>query len=225
MTESSVSRIVRDITGPETRNITGHTVARSRRVKKMRRLQEHLLLLYSLAGSAALCLLMALVAHTTSKMNAAIDLPSCRTDYYESWRGADVDQSECLHGPLMDDEANRATGGPDGKVPADCLGDPILCAAQGLETASTPDGAAGLSQTHRPPRRDFPPRGPDVWPSSVCGPRTEGSDACPSPEGCGGAFLDGRGGGVSGAGGWGVGCPPQGTVGRSARRYLHAYRD
>ncbi len=173
-----------------------------------------MLLVHLTAGAATICLVISCITYTMSRSRSAVFLPSCRTDYYESWRGADVDQSECLHGPLMDDEANRATGGPDGKVSQDCLADPILCAANGLETESTPDGKGGLSQTHNPPASDFPPRGPDVWPSSVCGPRTEGSDACPFPEGCGGAFLEGKGGGVSGTGGWGVGCPPQGTVGR-----------
>jgi hypothetical protein len=147
----------------------------------------------------------------------AVGLASCRTDYFESWRGADVDQPECLHGPLMDDEANRATGAPEADdVSADCLDDPIVCAARGLAKVSQPDGAGGLSQTHAPPPADFPARGPDVWPASVCGPRTEGSDACPSPEGCGGVLMEGQGGGVSGTGGWGIGCPPQGTVGRCA---------
>jgi hypothetical protein len=175
-----------------------------------------MLLLSSLAGLAVLCLATILIVNTMQRRQQENVLPACRTDYFESWRGADVDQSECLHGPLLDDESNRGTGGPDGAVSADCLSDPILCASQGLESASSPDGVGGLSQTHSPPAKPFPPRGPDVWPSSVCGPRTEGSDACPSPEGCGGTFLEGRGGGVSGTGGWGVGCPPQGTVGRCA---------
>ena len=187
---------------------------RATRKVTMKWKQQRLVLLNSLVGMAALCLSISADLSILQRSRFQVYLPACRTDYYESWRGADVDQSECLHGPLMDDEANRGTGGPEGKVSADCLSDPILCASQGLETASSPDGVGGLSQTHTIPAKDFPARGPDVWPSSVCGPRTEGSDACPSPEGCGGTFLEGRGGGVSGSGGWGVGCPPQGTVGR-----------